>query len=323
MATRAFKGKGIQRPIYCDRRSTARRDAMPMSSVATNNVLSEEVRNIWRAMCGTTSPIKPIGPQKAVVTPARSAVARNKRIVVARSDKPSEVACAAPSWSKESGRKHKKASISPSSVPNAKKRSDVLETSLRLPIVQMTKSLSACSLLVYCKMFTTPNAKALNNIPNIRIVFCPLRRIDATRISSSIANAPSVAAPAMVSAPIIPPPPLISMTHAAPSVDPELMPSTNGPARGLRKKRCIRSPLVGSAIPTNKAVSILGKRYSQNIFRRNSDGGSPKNVCKSSSQGREIAPKKRSATASSSTMNERQTNNLVRLTAFVDLYKQL
>ena len=295
--------------MYCDRRSTTRRDAMPMSSVATNNVLSEEVRNIWRAMCGTTSPIKPIGPQKAVVTPARSAVARNKRIVVARSDKPSEVACAVPSWSMESGRKHKKASISPSSVPNAKKRSDVLETSLRLPIVQMTKSLSACSLLVYCKMFTTPNAKALNNIPNIRIVFCPLRRIDATRISSSIANAPNVAAPAMVSTPSMPPTPLMRMVHAAPRVAPELMPSTNGPARG--------------AIPTNKAVSILGKRYSQSIFRRNSDGGSPKNVCKSSSHGKEIVPKKRSATASSSTMNERQTNNLVRLTAFVDLYKQL
>ena len=146
---------------------------MPMSSVATNRVLSEEVWNIWRAMCGTTSPIKPIGPQKAVVTPARSAVARNKRIVVARSDKPSEVACAVPSWSMESGRKHKKASISPSSVPNAKKRSDVLETSLRLPIVQMTKSLSACSLLVYCRMFTTPNAKALSSMPNIRMVFCP------------------------------------------------------------------------------------------------------------------------------------------------------
>ena len=92
MATRAFKGKGTQRPIYCDRRSTARSDAMQMSSVATNRVLSEEVWNIWRAICGTTSPIKPIGPQKAVVIPARSAVARNKRSVVVRSDKPNEVA---------------------------------------------------------------------------------------------------------------------------------------------------------------------------------------------------------------------------------------
>ena len=145
----------------------------------------------------------------------------------------------------------------------------------------------------------------------------------ATRISSSIANAPNVAAPAMVSTPSMPPTPLMRMVHAAPRVAPELMPSTNGPARGLRKKRCIRSPLVGSAIPTNKAVSILGKRYSHSIFRRNSDGGSPKNVCKSLSHGKEIVPKKRSATASSSTMNERQTNNLVRFTAFVDLYKQL
>ena len=45
---------------------------------------------------------------------------------------------------------------------------------------------------------------------------------------------------------------------AAPKLAPELIPSTNGPAKGFLNKVCIKSPLKDNPAPTNIAVKALG-----------------------------------------------------------------
>ena len=47
---------------------------------------------------------------------------------------------------------------------------------------------------------------------------------------------------------------------ATPRLAPLLMPNTKGPAKGLRKSVCIKSPLMESPAPTIMAVSALGNR---------------------------------------------------------------
>ena len=45
---------------------------------------------------------------------------------------------------------------------------------------------------------------------------------------------------------------------AAPKLAPELIPKTNGPAKGFRKRVCINSPLRANPLPTSMAVNALG-----------------------------------------------------------------
>lgn len=57
-----------------------------------------------------------------------------------------------------------------------------------------------------------------------------------------------------------------STTKATPILAPELMPSTDGPAKGLRKTVCICKPLTESPAPATNAVSACGTRDFQIIF---------------------------------------------------------
>ena len=47
---------------------------------------------------------------------------------------------------------------------------------------------------------------------------------------------------------------------AAPKLAPELIPSTNGPAKGFLNSVCIKSPLKASPAPTNMEVKAFGTR---------------------------------------------------------------
>jgi hypothetical protein len=67
-------------------------------------------------------------------------------------------------------------------------------------------------------------------------------------------------APPKTDAPII--------TMATPKLAPLLRPKTYGPARGLRNKVCIRSPLMASPEPVIIAVIAFGNRYSTIIYRQ-------------------------------------------------------
>jgi len=96
------------------------------------------------------------------------------------------------------------------------------------------------------------------------MVFFNLRATNITALSTK--KAPKLAARAIpilekASAAKLPPKsenPKIKM--ATPKLAPELIPSTNGPARGFLNKVCINKPLMERPEPTRMAVSDLGKR---------------------------------------------------------------
>jgi hypothetical protein len=52
----------------------------------------------------------------------------------------------------------------------------------------------------------------------------------------------------------------VSTTSATPKEAPELIPNTNGPARGFLNRVCICKPLTPKAAPARVAVKALGKR---------------------------------------------------------------
>ena len=57
-----------------------------------------------------------------------------------------------------------------------------------------------------------------------------------------------------------------STTQATPRLAPELMPSTEGPASGLRNTVCICKPLTESPAPATNAVRACGTRLFQRIL---------------------------------------------------------
>ena len=50
------------------------------------------------------------------------------------------------------------------------------------------------------------------------------------------------------------------ITRATPKLAPELIPNTNGPAKGFLNKVCINSPDIPNPEPTNIAVIAFGNR---------------------------------------------------------------
>ena len=119
------------------------------------------------------------------------------------------------------------------------------------------------------------------------------------RISVITANEPMMAAMEMTALPIIPvllratPPmlPDIKTTRATPSEAPLLIPSTEGPAKGLWKTVCIWRPLMASPAPATMAVIACGSRDLRMIFRHTSDCEvSPNSICIVSCKGIEMLP---------------------------------
>ena len=97
-------------------------------------------------------------------------------------------------------------------------------------------------------------------------VTLPFTFCDIHRMSIITARAPTMAATLIAASPKYPnresatPPmrPESSTTKATPSAEPLLMPSTEGPANGLRNTVCIWSPLTASPAPAMMAVSACG-----------------------------------------------------------------
>ena len=54
--------------------------------------------------------------------------------------------------------------------------------------------------------------------------------------------------------------PAPSITTATPKLAPELIPNTNGPAKGFLNNVCINNPDIPKPEPTNIAVMAFGKR---------------------------------------------------------------
>ena len=66
-----------------------------------------------------------------------------------------------------------------------------------------------------------------------------------------------------------------STTNATPRLAPELIPSTEGPASGLRKIVCICKPLIDNPAPATSAVKACGKRDFNIIFCQATGSSSP------------------------------------------------
>ena len=68
---------------------------------------------------------------------------------------------------------------------------------------------------------------------------------------------------------------------ATPKLAPELIPRTNGPARGFLNKVCINKPQIDKPEPTNTAVMAFGSLYCNMIYCQDSLVTSfPIKVCK-------------------------------------------
>lgn len=97
-----------------------------------------------------------------------------------------------------------------------------------------------------------------------------IRRLTAA-ISIRISAEPIQAAPAMPrveisGCPVRPRSGAPSRKIATPRLAPELMPSTYGPASGLRKRVCICRPLTARAAPASRATTAFSRRMFRIIF---------------------------------------------------------
>ena len=109
------------------------------------------------------------------------------------------------------------------------------------------------------------------------LTFCEMRAIKAITASAPM-MAETVSArlptyPRRLNA--CPPIPDTNTTSATPRLAPELIPSTEGPANGLRKTVCICNPLTERPAPATKAVSACGSLDFRMIFRRISLSSAP------------------------------------------------
>lgn len=177
-------------------------------------------------MCGTAIPINPIGPQKAVATPARRLVERKIKVRAFRIDRPSVAACSCPRSRTLSGRAQRMAISVPMVTPVARIANLLPLTFAMLPMLQMTKCFSACSSLRYCRMLTPEEAAAPSMMPRMRSDPLWRSRIEAASTMSSIAMAPAHAAAAREMGDELAKALPASSEMAAPRLAPLLMPST-------------------------------------------------------------------------------------------------
>ena len=83
-------------------------------------------------------------------------------------------------------------------------------------------------------------------------------------------------------------------TKATPMLAPELMPSTEGPASGLRNTVCIWSPLTDSPAPATRAVSACGIRdFQMMLYQISLPCEFPHKICHTSLNGIDTDPRSR------------------------------
>ena len=204
---------------------------LPVSAVAGIRMRWSAARNSMRERCGTASPIKPTGPQKAVTVPARSVVERKTRRRVRCTSRPIVRAYCSPKSNRLSGLMTATAKAIPTTTATANKASCVVVTSPSEPIVQITNDFSAPSLERYCRICTTASIPDEHIMPRIRITMISLMRRLQRATNERMAAAPIQAAPAMPSDERSAEPPkprsgAPSNSRATPKLAPELIPST-------------------------------------------------------------------------------------------------
>ena len=105
----------------------------------------------------------------------------------------------------------------------------------------------------------------ISSITLLRIKVEKNRMSAITAIAPAIAPASTETNPDKLNAPAETVPPSNSITIATPNPAPELTPSMDAPASGLRKAVCNNSPHADSALPASIAVTAWGKRASRTM----------------------------------------------------------
>ena len=137
-----------------------------------------------------------------------------------------------------------------------------------------------------------------------------MRRLTAA-ISIRISAEPIQAAPAMPrveisGCPVRPRSGAPSRKIATPRLAPELMPSTYGPASGLRKRVCICRPLTARAAPASRATTAFSRRMFRIIFVVTGSFPLPVSAARTSRIGMGTAPTERSTTKKYRRQNSEQ-----------------
>jgi len=202
-------------------------------------------------------PTKAIGPQKAVISPARRAVitinmSRTHLILM-----PRVVAASSPSTSALRGRME----ISERSIP---KRNSVPikgrwwnSVSCNEPIPHIMKPLTLSAVLMVCTTEVNAEVKLPIMIPTRSRLTLFLTKPETPSISSPDSKAPMKARNTVLNSKEKNEKP-DRIPVATARLAPELIPRIYGPARGFRKSVCISIPHTASAEPEKMAIAVLG-----------------------------------------------------------------
>ena len=115
---------------------------------------------------------------------------------------------------------------------------------------------------MYWRISTSAPTADPNIIPRIRITIMSLIRRLTAMINNRMSADPIHAAPAVPTlasneCPAMPSSGAPNRNNATPRLAPELIPSTKGPASGLRNNVCINRPLAASENPASTATSAF------------------------------------------------------------------
>ena len=237
----------------------------PASMVHGSNMLWLDELSSSRAICGTTSPINPIGPQNAVTVAVSSPAISNKLLRVCRRLTPNDSAYRLPSSSASSGLQSSIDHPIASNVTMANNGRLLLVTPEKLPSPQITYECTPSCVEKKLSSEMKLDARKLIMMPMISNIV-PLRtRVEKSMRVASMAAAPTIAParmlmyPPMVEPNSVPSsPPSKSITTATPKLEPDETPNIDGSASGLLKSVCISKPAMASAAPDSAAVATRG-----------------------------------------------------------------
>ncbi len=139
-------------------------------------------------MCGTATPTKPIGPQKAVILPASKLVLKKTTKRQNLIFKPNDLAEFSPNNKAFNALIEKNDNKTPIKIHGKRIYNCEVVTPDKLPIVHIIKVFKRLSLLKYCRILTNAPVAEANIIPRIKIVITSFTLTD-TAIISKITNA--------------------------------------------------------------------------------------------------------------------------------------
>jgi hypothetical protein len=170
-------------------------DSAPHNIAAGISTRWSAVRNVIRATWGIAKPMKPIGPQNAVIVPARSVVERNIRARERLTLRPIVRAYASPRSNIFSDLMTTTASTTPTTTTGTITHNCSTVTVATEPIVHTTKDFRASSLPIYCNIPTTADIAEESIIPTMSMVFILRILRDRDITSRSISAEPNHATP--------------------------------------------------------------------------------------------------------------------------------